>query len=136
MALWIDFVWKTIPVSQSFSLFLASGLDIENHTLTFGARQKSDTDGTDNSLASLTSKMTALSLRLRSGFDFKIAGPLAITSGLTVMAPITKFGATTSAAVDDPHAADKTNSADNLKAAVAHKKALAIGLEIGANLVF
>ena len=138
IGLWCDYVWKTIPIFSKSSIFFASGLDIENTAVTFTATEKSDTDSTVNQeVGSLKSKMTALSLRMRTGFDFIFAGPFGVHTGLTLMLPFAKVGATSSSAANDSNSANNSATADNLKASINHSLGkFGVGFDLGASLAF
>ena len=132
-----DYAFYKNDVSSTFNVFFATGLEFENTNLVIAANATDEAVGQTQNIASLNSKMIAMSLRLRPGLDWNPSKWFGIHTGLTIMVPLVKFAASATASVDDPHSLDKSTAVDDLKTAAGHKlNRYGVGLDLGLSSKF
>lgn len=118
-----DYAFYKNDVTNAVNFFLATGLDLESTILDIKAILTDDSTGQTKDLASFNSKLTAMSLRLRPGFEWNFSKWLGIHAGLTMMVPFAKFSTAASATISDNHSADASTASDDFKNAAGHKLA-------------
>ena len=124
--LYSDFTFLDIAMSESLFWRLSSGLDIDMSTVKLTATQKDDDSSDTTEIASTESKLTVLSLRLGTNFNFMVLEPIGIVFGTNLLIPITTFSASASTENNDPNATSKLSGGDgqaDLDAALDHRKA-------------
>jgi hypothetical protein len=126
LGLFADFQFLRMPLGSTASIAffsMSSGLDIDASTVTFKAEKRDDTGATPTTpLASATSKLTVLSLRVSGGLDILFEKFIGLSSGLNVLLPLTAFGASFSSQMEDSEKRGVEDPQTDLKNAVGHKK--------------
>ena len=132
IGLWID-----ATVFRVSSLSIDAGIDMEMSTLALKANLIDEKAGTSGDLTSATSKLNVISLRTGIDFDLLVLGPAGLTFGLDLLIPLVEMGRNFSSSHDgDGFAANNTDVAKDLQAAMAHKKSgfafdFSLGLAVG-----
>lgn len=137
LAFLADYAFYKNEISSAFNLFFAAGLEFEHTTLDIVATKTDDTVGQTQTLATLSSKLIAASLRMRPGVDWNPSKWFGIHTGVTVMVPLLKLSASTKASVDDPHSLNKTTASEDLSKAAGHKlNRYGVGADLGLSFKF
>lgn len=123
IGLFFDFQFLRTALGPIAFFNMSSGLDIDASTVTFKAEKLDDTGATPKSpLASATSKLTVLSLRISGGLDLMFGKTFGVSTGLNVLLPLAAFGAQFSPSIEDAEKKGVENPGDDIKKAVDHKK--------------
>lgn len=136
----VDFAFLHIPFIPQIAFNTSAGLDIDLSTVTIDAKKKTDDptnfpiEGSDT-ITSLTSKLTVISLRLGTGLDF-VFGVFGGHFGLNVLLPVSESGSV-SGSFGDGEDRGVQDQKEDLKSALAHKKnGYAAELLLGVMLAF
>ncbi len=123
LGLFADFQFLRMPLGSIALFNMSSGLDIDASTVTFKAEKRDDTGATPTTpIATATSKLTVLSLRVSGGLDFMFGKSFGVSSGLNVLLPLAAFGASFSSKMEDSEKRGVEDPQTDLKNAVGHKK--------------
>ena len=124
MGFYTDFTFLNIGTSGTF-FQMSSGLDYDMSTVEFKATQKDD-DGEDvqGEIASATSSLSVISLRLGMDVGMTIFDPIGILGGINLLVPVAEMGASFSGKINDTNETLLSGSGDeDLETALDHKKA-------------
>lgn len=136
----VDFAFLRIPFTEQIALNTSAGLDVDLSTVTINAKKKTDNataspiEGSET-VASMTSKLTVVSLRLGTGLDF-VLGVFGGHLGLNLLLPVSQSGSV-SGKFGDGEDRGIADPKQDLKNALAHKKnGYAAELLLGVMLAF
>lgn len=121
----VDFAFLRIPFIPQIAFNTSAGLDVDMSTVTIDAKKETDDptnspiEGSDT-ITSLTSKLTVISLRLGTGFDF-VFGVFGGHFGLNLLLPVSESGSV-SGSFGDGEDRGVEDQKEDLKRALAHKK--------------
>lgn len=116
--LWSEFLY-ILNIGQGHNLFLGGGLDFEQSSLSFKATQINDASGEESSIASASSSVLVVSLRLTPKYELAL-GPLALHVGLPLYIPIMALSESFSGTVDDPNKELFADAPGDLEGAINH----------------
>ena len=135
LGFWTDLQLLRFPVGSSMAFAVNSGLDFEMSTATLEAKKHDARTSSELDLATMTSKLSAVSLRLGAAFDAFFLGPAGATLGVTVLIPMIATGKSVSAKTEDEFTPRSEDDVADLTEALNHKKA-SFGAEMTLGLAF
>ncbi len=119
-------------LTQSMAFNVGTGIDVDMSTVTLKSTKKDDTAGTESTIASATSKVTVLSLRIPVGIDYLFTSSFGAYAGTNIMLPLAEFGKAVSGGIEE---AELRGAADDTKTALGHgKNSIAYDIAVGAVL--
>lgn len=122
MGVWADFeFWTTNWGGLMFGA--ASGLDIDMSKVTFAMNTKDENTGITTDIASASSSLNVISLRLSTRMDYMFTKSFGVNFTPTILIPITEMGKKFSGEVNDPNAPATVDVATDLETSLGHKKA-------------
>ncbi len=138
LGVWLDFQAYRLGFGERSGITMSAGLDFDSSVVTFKATKKDDTGTTaESDIAKATSKLSVASLRVGGGLDLVFYGPFGVTLGTTVLVPLAASSASFSGDVIEGEGRGATETADDLKKKIDHKKAsFAAELLIGTVFAF
>lgn len=123
LGFFVDFQFLRTPLGGITFFNMASGLDLDSSTVTFKAFKLDDTGATPKTeLATATSKLTVISLRIAAGLDLLFGKGFSFSSGLTLLAPLAGVGAQFSGELADNEQKGVQDPGADLKKSLDHKK--------------
>jgi hypothetical protein len=127
---WTDFQYLRISFTPSIGLGLTGGLDFDMSTVTMKTEKKDDTGATPEAeVASATSKLTVVSLRLGATLDFMFVKVFGSSLAINLQIPLAETGRKLDYAFEEGEDRGLEDPKDDFQKQLGHGKNTA-GLEI------
>jgi hypothetical protein len=135
LGVFADFAFLSIPFGSVMDLYGTGGLDIDMSTVTVKAEKLHGTDPAQTGpIASATSNLTVVSLRVGGGLNLIPVKPFGISAGLNILVPLVELGKKFSGSLEENEGRGVPEPGEDLKTKLGHKKN-GFGLDVQASVL-